>query len=199
MVATAPGFAPGCWNSAFCKPGTDGALTIRLVENGPPIEGRIVDLEGRPIPGADVKVDRLWYAGEGTLSDWLSQAVDRGEPSPWEGLNPLRITAGISIATTTGPDGRFRLTGTGHDRIAEILVSGPTIATAPLYILTYDGPAITIVEPDSMRPKAAERTVFHARRFDYAAAPTRPIEGTIRDKDTGRPLAGIKLHVLGQR
>ena len=45
-----------------------------------------------------------------------------------------------------------------------------------------------------MRPADWERTVYHARRFDYAVAPTRPIEGTIRDKDTGRPLAGITLH-----
>ena len=33
--------------------------------------------------------------------------------------------------------------------------------------------------------------VFHARRFEYAAAPGKPIEGIVRDKDTGRPLAGL--------
>ena len=37
------------------------------------------------------------------------------------------------------------------------------------------------------------RTIYHARRFEYAAAPTKPIEGVIRDKDTGRPIAGILL------
>ena len=81
MVATAPGFGTGCWNAMFCKPGTNGELTIRLVDDGPPIEGRIVDLEGRPIAGANVKVDYLWYAGEGTLSEWLAQAADRGARS----------------------------------------------------------------------------------------------------------------------
>ena len=38
--------------------GAPGELTIRLVEDGPPIEGRIVDLEGRPVAGARVKVER---------------------------------------------------------------------------------------------------------------------------------------------
>jgi hypothetical protein len=37
------------------------------------------------------------------------------------------------------------------------------------------------------------RTTYHARRFEYAAEPTRPIEGDIRDKDTGRPIAGVLL------
>jgi hypothetical protein len=29
--------------------------------------------------------------------------------------------------------------------------------------------------------------------FDHAAAPTRPIEGVVRDKDTGKPLAGVTI------
>ena len=40
----------------------------------------------------------------------------------------------------------------------------------------------------------AKSIVFHARRFEDAAAPTQPIEGVIRDKDTGRPIAGLTLH-----
>ncbi|HKI17512.1 MAG TPA: sigma-70 family RNA polymerase sigma factor, partial [Isosphaeraceae bacterium] len=192
IIAAAPGFGPGS-NSAFPKPGTSSDLTIRLVEDDPPIEGRIVDLEGRPVAGARVNVDRLWYAREGKLSDWLAQAQDRGVQGPWQGLGLLPMAKEFTIAATTGPDGRFRLAGTGRDRIAEILVSGPTIATAHLYVLNRDGPAIPIVKQRSMRPMTPERTTYYARRFDYAAAPTRPIEGTIRDKDTGRPLAGIKL------
>ena len=38
------------------------------------------------------------------------------------------------------------------------------------------------------------QVVYHARRFEYAAAPSKPIEGVVRDKDTGRPIAGVKLH-----
>ena len=35
--------------------------------------------------------------------------------------------------------------------------------------------------------------VYYGATFEHAAAPTRPIEGTVRDKDTGRPLAGISI------
>ena len=37
------------------------------------------------------------------------------------------------------------------------------------------------------------RTTYHARRFEYAAEPTRPIEGVVRDKDTGKPIAGVTI------
>jgi len=193
VVASAPGFGPGCWFSAFSKLSTEGELTIRLAEDGPAIEGRIVDLEGRPVAGARVNVDRLWYATEGKLSDWLARAQDQGANGPWQGLNQLPMPKGFTIAATTGLDGRFRLDGIGGDRIAEILISGPTIATAQLYVLNGDRPAISITDQRSMRPMVPTRTTYHARRFEYAAGPTRPIEGTIRDKDTGRPLGGIKL------
>jgi hypothetical protein len=36
--------------------------------------------------------------------------------------------------------------------------------------------------------------VIHAPKFQHVAAPTRPVEGVIRDKDSGQPLAGVKLH-----
>ena len=101
-------------------------------------------------------------------------------------------------AATTGPDGRFRLAGIGRDRIAEMLISGPTIATAQLYVLNRDGPAIRDRRPRCDDARAI-RTIYHARRFEYAAAPTRPIEGVIRDKDTGRPIAGLMLQRHGLR
>ena len=67
LVATAPGFGPGWVRGAF-KAAASGELTVRLVEDGPPIEGRIVDLEGRPVAGAQVKVERLWFARTSVLA-----------------------------------------------------------------------------------------------------------------------------------
>jgi hypothetical protein len=188
LVASAPGFGPG-WASAVRGPGEAGELTIRLVEDGPPIEGHVVDLEGRPVAGARVKVERIWFAREGKLADWLARAGDAGVRGPGHGLDWLPATT----TAATGPDGRFRLTGTGRDRIAELFVSAPTIATAQLYVLSRDGPAVVTIDPQALIPQQS-RTTYHAPQFEYAAAPTKPIEGVVRDKDTGRLLAGLTLH-----
>jgi hypothetical protein len=188
VVASAPGFGPG-WAAAVREPGASGDVAIRLVTDGPPIEGRIVDLEGRPVAGARVKAESVWLAMDGKLSDWLAKAADGGVQGPWEGLHQLPT----ALTATSGADGRFRMAGIGRDRIAELIVSGPTIATAIVYALNRDGAAIGTTNTNAMTP---ERTIYHARRFEYAIAPTKTIEGVIRDKDTGQAIAGLMLRSM---
>ena len=43
----------------------------------------------------------------------------------------------------------------------------------------------------------ASHITYHTRRFEYAAEPTAANRGVIRDKDTGRPIAGITLQADG--
>jgi protocatechuate 3,4-dioxygenase beta subunit len=188
LVASAPGFGSG-WASAVRRPGASEETTIRLVEDGPPIEGRVVDLEGRPIRGVRVKVQWVWFAREGGLSAWLEKARDGALEGPWRGLDRLPTP----IETATGPDGRFQLTGLGRDRLAQVFVTGPTIATAELYIANRDGEAIRPPSTPPAMMRWVSRITYHPRRLEYAAEPTQPIEGIVRDKDTGRPIAGLKF------
>jgi hypothetical protein len=195
LVATAPGFGPG-WAAGVFRPDAPAEFTIRLVADGPPIEGRILDLQGRPVAGARVGVSRLWYRMDGRhwaveigdLAGWLRRIQDQGvRQGPWDGLTQLPT----EIATAaTDRDGRFRLTGIGRDRLAELLIAGPTIATTQVYAMCHDGPEVRVPDRDRItRPIV----VFHGPRFEIAAAPTQPVEGTVRDKDTGRPIAGVRI------
>jgi RNA polymerase sigma factor (sigma-70 family) len=154
--------------------------------SGPGIEGRIVDLEGRPVAGARIKVPGLWSAPDNDLGRWLERARDAGVNGPWEGLT----WSGVNLTATTDAEGRFRLAGVGPEQLAEVLVSGPTIATARLYVAGRHEAEVRAMNHQGRTPTPI---VFHARRFDLAVAPGKPIEGVIRDKDTGRPIAGLTL------
>ncbi len=191
VVATAPGsgYGPG-WISSVPEPGAPEEATLQLAEPGPPIEGRIIDLEGRPVAGARVKVDRIWLPRDSRLADWLARAAELGSTGPWDGLAPM--PADLLDAVTTGPDGRFRLEGLGADRLAQLIVSAPAIATAQLWAANVDGATVHAV---NLQPIASSRsrTTYYSRRFEYAAVPSRPIEGTIVDRDSGRPIAGLKI------
>ncbi|MHC5541190.1 carboxypeptidase regulatory-like domain-containing protein, partial [Singulisphaera rosea] len=193
LIASAPGFGPVLKTNVF-KTGKDSELTFRLVKDGPPIEGRIVDLEGRPVAEAQVKLEAIWfpiadrdhYEDTGDLSDWLKVVQQRGAQGPWDGLEQLRASA----ATKTGPDGRFRLAGIGRERVAHLRVSGPTVTTTEIFAMTRNGSEV-------QAPKQGDRKgnafVLHSPRFEQALAPTQPIEGIVRDKDTGKPVAGVVL------
>jgi hypothetical protein len=201
ITATAPGFGPG-WAAGVLRPDAPREVTIRLVEDGPPIEGRIVDLEGHPVAGARVKAEHLWFAGDEhtryietrDLAAWLRRVQERGiHQGPWDGLEPLPTAI---AAATTDRDGRFRLAGIGRERIAELVVSGPTISTTLIYAMCHDGPEVRAIDRD---PAHHATIVLHTPRFEHAVAPTQPIEGVIRDKDTGRPLAGMRLRAAVYR
>ncbi len=201
VVASAPGFGPG-WAEGIFKVGPPGGLTVRLAEEGPPIEGRVVDLEGRPVAGAGVEVESTFHPSDGkTLDDWIARAKDRGLSSPGDGLKyvPTSIAATNGpdgrfrptvIAATTGPDGRFRLAGIGRDRVADLHITGPTIASAKVHVVTRDGSGFSAVNL-AMMPRRS--IVFQPPRFEHVVEPTKRVEGVARDRDTGRPISGLTI------
>ncbi|WP_165234385.1 sigma-70 family RNA polymerase sigma factor [Aquisphaera insulae] len=206
LAATAPGFGPG-WVRAEVRPGAPGSPDIRLVRDGPPIEGRIVDRAGRPIAGAAVKVESLWYGANGTLDPvetgdlgpWLR---DIRSPEPGKGdmphmiyggdprLQPIGLPAAGFVPAATDADGRFRIAGIGRERIVTLKVSGPGLATTSVSAIGRDEPDIRIKD-HAMQGEPGP--VVHGRRFEHAVGPSRPIEGTIRDAETGRPIAGMSF------
>ncbi len=186
LVATAPGFGFG-WAETGPRSDALAEPTIRLVRDDVAIEGRILDLEGRPVAGAKIRpIQAFAPPAGGDLTAWIDGFKTK-EQSLWDGLEQM----GLDLPpVATGPDGRFRLVGVGRERLAQFLVSGPGIETDFVFAMTRDTPTI----PSKNRGMIAHDMLFyHGFRFDYAAAPSRPIVGAIRDLDTGKPLAGVRV------
>ena len=186
LVASSPGFAPG-WGGGIFRADAPPEQRITLVEPGPAIQGRVVDPEGRPVAGARVAAKDLRYSKGGDLAPWLDSVRVSGTRGVWSELETVRLDP-PSVATTDA-DGRYRLPGFGRDRIVGLLLSGPTVTTETLYVMGRDEPEVRSVDKGWIEPRSF---VVHPPRSQHAA-PTRPIEGVIRDKDTGRPIAGIVI------
>ncbi|TWT35360.1 Regulatory protein BlaR1 [Posidoniimonas corsicana] len=191
ITAFAEGYGPGWAHYDRLKP--DERATIRLVADDVPIEGRVIDLEGNPVVGASVEVGSIYTPKADTLDEYIeaikaSQAISTAYEKMDGGLPPHKANHWPTV--TTDSEGRFRITGIGHERVVSLEVSGPTIVTRTLRVATR--PMEPIVHPAYAYREADSDTQFGSR-FEYTAAPSRSIAGVIRDADTGQPIAGAEV------
>jgi protocatechuate 3,4-dioxygenase beta subunit len=194
VVAVAPGYGPAiAWSD---KPAGLRDLTLRLVKDDVPIKGRILSLEGKPIAGVTVRVTSLRIPTSGSLTAWLDAL--KADKSDGIALEVKHMTAlpthdlgDLYPPVTSGADGRFQIKGVGRERVAELRIERPTIETSQVRVRTRAG-ATLLAQEERNYPDGAKLTYYGAV-FDHAAAPSQPVEGTVRDKDTRKPLAGVTV------
>jgi RNA polymerase sigma factor (sigma-70 family) len=198
VTATAANHGPG-WVTVKAGGKREG-LTLRLVKDDMPITGHVVDLEGKPVAGATLTVLQINAAPGEDLGPWLEAArAKKGLSLALEQEYLKRYTIALAPKVTTDAAGRFRLTGVGRHRLVWAQLDGPTVASQQLHILTRPGTAIEVTyhqgRPEDGDPRIV--TTYYGADFRFVAAPTKPIVGVVRDKDTKKPLAGatIRSHV----
>jgi beta-lactamase regulating signal transducer with metallopeptidase domain len=202
IAAQAEGFGLQ-WAELRDVQGTE-PVVITLVPEVP-IHGRVIDLEGKPVEGVNVRLLYVREPKDGQdLGPWLAtiksgaminaqvQTLGRTCPAADE-------PAGAPVITDR--DGRFTFRGIGAERDARLELRGDSIAYRQLDIATRD------VKPmkrqiwfyaGTGRPPITDQ-VFGAN-FTFEAAPTKPIVGTVRDRATGKPLADVPVeseHLAG--
>ncbi len=174
-------------------------LTLQLVDDPVPITGKLIDLEGKPIPGATVRVLQISAAPGDDLGPWLEAVkTKKALALDLEQKYLPNGTIALSPTVTTDLNGRFRLTGMGGDRLVRVQIDAPTITSQQFCILSRLGKAFEVIHREG-RPDYGESSrvlTYHGADSQYVAAPSRPIKGMVRDKDTKKPLAGVVIESL---
>jgi protocatechuate 3,4-dioxygenase beta subunit len=195
VLATAEGSGP-----AFADPSVgDGMKLLRLVRDDVPIRGRVLDVEGRPVAGASVQVVSILWHPSGKLDEWLDALKAEQVAFPVQ-YRLLRWWSSDDVpslhpAVETDGQGRFTLKGIGRERVVSLLISGPGIETRFEYAATREMPAARY--PDFDRQNQARQVTYHGASFDLVAGPGLEVVGTVRDKDTGRPIPGASVQTTG--
>jgi RNA polymerase sigma factor (sigma-70 family) len=187
ILATAKGYGFDWLDVPLDNAGKEA--TLRLVKDDVPIEGRILSLEGRPLSGIKVRIKAIRAFPRGDLDRGLD-AMRKGNPI-FEGTEVRFLwypnyLPDPSLMTTTGADGRFLLEGIGSERIVTLNVEGPGIHYHSFNAMTRRAAAVRGPYKDDILGAA----------FDYTVKPGRLIRGTVREKGSGRPLAGIHIRGL---
>ena len=144
IVARAEGFAFGLANYVS----EEQELTLRLARDDVPIEGRVIDIQGRPVPDVSIQVRDVRATEDGSLTDWLAALKEQGEFDNVQGR--FFVAHGLDSPPDpplippqrTGSDGRFRIAGIGRERFVELHLEGPTIETARLQVRTRPGETV---------------------------------------------------------
>ncbi len=197
VVALAEGYGIGLPQISSGKlPPTD-EITIRFAKDDVPITGRVVDLEGKPIAGVKVRVRGIQQPKSDDLTGFIEalKATKEGRSAQEEFLigfhDPYRggwNLDDIFPPAVSNADGRFRIRGVGRERVADLLIEGPTIETKYVYAMTRPSETIEVLaqKGEPTQPLYAH----YGAGFDHVAAPSKPVVGVVRDKDTGKPIVG---------
>jgi RNA polymerase sigma factor (sigma-70 family) len=203
VLATAPGFGVA-WTQGTA-PGRD--MELKLNTDDAPIEGRVLNLQGQPVPGARVRVLWVFRPRSGELTQWHEGLKGVKEAfrvmQGLEGvMDPNLRRYGLDALippTKSGDDGRFSLKGIGKERVALVRVEGDGIETRDVFYMTGPGDPISfdafvhegIMFSPGKNPKPQD-TVLGARS-DVLVGPSRTVAGVITDVDSGKPVAGAAV------
>ncbi len=173
--------------------------TLQLRAESQPIRGRLVDLEGHPLPNVTVLVEslyqpdipRLLKALEKSWKREVNEAFDSTRFGVW-GIARSDLQRLIP-PVTTDENGEFELRGIGDDQLATLIFNSDRVEARPVYVLGREMETVSLPSDDS-RPAGA-KDVFMGRDFTYAVGPSVPVEGVVKDYDTGDPVANVLVSV----
>jgi beta-lactamase regulating signal transducer with metallopeptidase domain/protocatechuate 3,4-dioxygenase beta subunit len=195
IVAFGDNFGP-VWKRLDELPSEEDVM-LELARDDLPVTGRILDPEGRPVRNVKIAVSNLRAPKDGDLSGFL-KAVAGGQIRPmaiYDWMTFLPDFDGIPLPSAiTDDQGRFRLAGVGRERYAEFSITAPNVAYGEGSIVTRPGASTVMQEMDQRAPNAAKlaRRLYGAE-IEFVALPSRPVTGTVRDAETGKPMPGIRI------
>ena len=210
VLAAFPGYGPDEQPVDSSQP----EVNLKLAVAERPVRGRVIDLEGRPVAGVRVRLQRIDQPiGEGEATDivgtWIEQAkanpvaigkdemmamTDASSKTPISRFPAASHMHGVALLgrqVITDSDGGFQIDGVGDDRLAMLRMDGPTIASTLVPVVTR---SMAPVNTPGHEPTLRNGKTF-GNDFVFAAEPTQVVRGKIRDRMSGKPIAGATIEL----
>ncbi len=162
-----------------------------------PIRGKLVDLQGKPIPRARVTVLRV----AATRNDDLSAFYNAYRVNPeWVVDDQAEYldgkATGAPKGTTTDADGRFELTGVGLRQVVTLRFDAEGAEAARVVVFADPEFATRMKLPtdsEKERAFATFRSATYGPEFTHAVRPDHVLTGTVIDAVSGKPIAGVTV------
>ena len=177
--AQAPGFGP--------SPLINGRIWP-LVPDSVPITGRLVDPEGNPVAGASIRAVVIHLPRPDRPAP-----PEAAPPGYWDTTTGVNLRFGFEFPDLTPPAtsdaaGRFRVEGVGAGRLVILEIRGPRSAWKRVRVVTRPIGPISGPSRDATPKDALDDPMRNGAVCTIVVEPARPIEGVVRDADTGAPI-----------
>ncbi|MCR9210572.1 MAG: hypothetical protein NXI28_20285 [bacterium] len=179
----------------------DGRFASRTLVMRPesqPVRGRIIDLEGNRLSNVTVIVESLRQPNVPQLTNALENAWKQGV---YDAMNSTGIAGGLARSelqklfppAKTDENGEFQIRGIGDDQLATLVFQDERIEACPVHVVGREMETLSLPHMDQYPD--GTKDLFVGREFNYSAAPSIPVEGTVTDYDTGKPISGVLVSV----
>jgi RNA polymerase sigma factor (sigma-70 family) len=199
LVARADGFGLDFLYVKDVRAGAEAVL--RLVKDRA-IHGRVLDTQGKPVPGARATVAHVAIYPDNSLASFLIGWKKRNPGgSVLAGAKPLWLAESGWLAATTDADGRFVIRGTGAERLVALHIRGSSIAGAEYWVANRDGFDPAPYNEASRRNVPKDFARLMRARLLYGPDPAliaegeKLIRGVVTAADTGKGLPGIEVRL----
>jgi RNA polymerase sigma factor (sigma-70 family) len=188
-----------CWTGSRKA---DEAVELHLVKDQP-IRGRVVNTEGKPVPGVRVAAKNVNIYPNNSLDKFLTHWKNRrNNDNPLHGKQLGDSAAGVLFTTTTDAEGRFVLRGFGVERFVSLRFRGVGIADAEAWIVTrpgFDSKSFNKEVLDNM-PKRPRESGGRERQLDgpdvsVVAEAEKILRGMVKESDTGKGRPGVLVQL----
>ncbi|MEL6105545.1 MAG: M56 family metallopeptidase [Planctomycetota bacterium] len=218
MVVSAPGFADSFIQGRSVTrvfegrrvktPGfLDSEIPVQL-RRAVPIEGRLLSLEGQPVPDVSVSVFKVTHHDPDRIADWFAKVSKKPIKSDRESMMMGASQQGPYFPAQrysefppdhlepvkTDSKGRFRLEGLiAKDDVAVLRIRGKGITNQVIHVMGRD--MAPVYAPQLTRFTTVGP--YYGRKFDYVTQPSVPVFGVVRDIETKQPLVDVPVATNG--
>jgi RNA polymerase sigma factor (sigma-70 family) len=185
IATTAGGHGAACVSAG--RPAEREALLLWLPAEEI-VRGRVVDLEGKGVAGVSVSAS---IRSSRSAGDHRPLPYDApSEPgSFWGNVLPSEDTS-----AETDKEGRFVLRGLSRGWQYDLSFRGPTVVSADARLAARpQKPGVSNATGVSVPGRRDPQLPLYGSTFTHVMAPSKPIVGVVRDRGSGKPLAGVTV------
>ncbi len=180
-------------------------VELRLVKDHV-IRGRIVNTEGKPVPGVRIGIRTIIDNTDNQLDAFLTSRKNRDLGGRFFGARYLWNEAAVLCTAVTDASGRFTIHGIGGDRLAYLRLSGAGIAEEEIWIVNragfdpkeYNQTPINSPYgvPERLHPpEGRELGLLFGPDASLIVEAEKPIHGIVTDADSGKGRPNVVVYL----